>query len=223
MPRRSAYESAVLSSDALRAATRSKDGIRRNGALLALGQISEREFWVRTGPDWQRLGEKLWRAYRTKLPETVHPEDLAQEMRLEAARLMPAWDPSLRTLGDFLVWNAYAKARKWLNKQRNAEGQKGSAPSRLAIPASRLSNREPEDKPAPTAFDRAASASDQDERAAAAEAYRRLRRGVTDRQAASFFEALERAGEGRASKRDWRVIRETYEAMGSAFEALLSE
>jgi hypothetical protein len=219
--RRSAFREALR-----RQAATEKDGIRRHAARLALGEIDTTAFFRVTEKDWTNLATKLFHAYREKLPEAVDVVDLAQEMKLEAIRILPAWNPEKRSLGDYLVFNCYSKAKKWVNRQRNAEKRDGSAPSRLPISASRLSKRRTDDdSPVPNPFDRASVEAEQDGRAAGREAYRRLREGALgqDGRGTKFLNALEKLVSGKATKRDKTQIRDAIESMADAFEQFRHE
>jgi hypothetical protein len=213
----------ALREELRRQAATEKDGIRRHAARLALGEIDSAAFFRVTEQDWLNLGKSLFHAYRGKLPEALDPTDLAQEMRLEAARVLPKWDPEQRSIGDYLVFNACSKAKKWLNRQRNAEGRKGNAPSRLPIPASRLSRRRgDDDRPVPSPFDRASVSADQDGRAAGMAAYRLLKEGPLgqDGRAKELLASVERLATGKATKRDARRFAEAVGSMAAAFKHL---
>ncbi len=214
----------VFRHDLRREAATERDGIRRHAARLALAEIDLTEFFRATSGDWLRLAASLHNAYRDKLPEAVTPEDLAQEMRAETVRLLPKWNPRKRSIGDYLVFNAVSKAKKWLNLQRNAEGRKGNAPSRLPVLASRLAAAGDEGRRPPSPFERASVQADQESRAHGAAAYRRLKRVFGgDVRAARFAEALGRIVDGDGTRRDWRIVSETVESIAESFEILSEE
>lgn len=166
-------------------------GIVKHAARLRLGEITTDQFLRETARDWHNLARTLHNAYRNKLPDSLGVEDLAQEMQMEALRVMPRWNPSARCLGDFLVFNGCSKARKTLNKERQAEGRSGKNPSRHPIPASRLVRRSDEGKATNDPLDRGAVDADQEERLAGRELYRELTREL-----------------GRAAPRAIRILRE---------------
>lgn len=94
------------------------------------------EFVRRTGDDWGRMARDLYR--RWQLPAAVQPEDVLAELLTAAWRVLPAWDPDLRPLADYVCWNAYAATRKWINAQRDAYRRDGKNQSRHPIAESHL-------------------------------------------------------------------------------------
>lgn len=94
------------------------------------------EFIRRTGDDWSRMARELYR--RWQLPAAVQPEDVLAELLTAAWRVLPQWNPEGRPLADFVCWNAYAQARKWINAQRDAYRRDGKNQSRHPIAASHL-------------------------------------------------------------------------------------
>lgn len=94
------------------------------------------EFVRKTGDDWGRMARELYR--RWHLPAAVQPEDVLAELLAAAWKVLPLWDPRGRPLADYVCWNAYAQARKWLNHQRDAYRRDGKNQSRHPISESCL-------------------------------------------------------------------------------------
>lgn len=179
----------LLRRDAARAT-----GIRKHAARLLLGEITPNEFLRVTADDWLRLARTLHNAYRDKLPDSLGVEDLAQEMQLEAFRVLPGWKPGLRSVGDYLIYNGCSKARKTLNKERGAEGRDGKKPSRFPIPASRLARKSADGEDRRTVFDRQSVDADQEQRLIGRELYRELKREL-GRTTIRRIEALREGGD----------------------------
>lgn len=206
-----------------RQAATEKDGIRRHAARLMLGEIDMAGFFWATERDWTKLATLLFKNYSEKLPEAVGVDDLAQEMKVEVVRVLPKWNPGLRSVGDYLVFNCFSKAKKWVNRQRNAANRDGNAASRIPISASRLSKRRTDDdRPSPSPFDRASVDADQVGRAAGAAAYRRLKEGALgkDGRAKELLKSIERLATGKATKRDQKRFVAALDSMADAFEHL---
>ena len=89
------------------------------------------EFVCRTGDDWGRMARELFR--RWQVPAAVQAEDVLAELLTAAWRVIPHWDPGKRPLADYVCWNAYALARKWINRQRDAYRRDGKSQSRHPI------------------------------------------------------------------------------------------
>ena len=101
---------------------------------LRAGKISFDTFAKATAKEWDRMGHKLYRAYRNNLPLGVEVGDIIQEMMLAAWKCALDWDPARG--GDFtryVTWSAYAIAKRWVNGQRNALKRADKAPSRFPI------------------------------------------------------------------------------------------
>ena len=94
------------------------------------------EFVRRTGDDWGRMARELYR--RWQLPAAVQPEDVLAELLAAVWRVLPGWDPNQRPLAEYVCWNAYALARKWLHRQRDAYRRDGKNHSRHPIAESSL-------------------------------------------------------------------------------------
>lgn len=102
---------------------------------LRAGAITFRQFEAATAKDWTKLAGMLFLAWKQKLPAGIELDDIRQEMLCEAWRVTREFDP-LRNVSieSFVVFNACAKARKWIHKQRNAKRRDDKAPSRVPIP-----------------------------------------------------------------------------------------
>lgn len=94
------------------------------------------EFVRRTGDDWGRIARDLHR--RWQVPAAVQPEDVLAELLMAAWRVIPHWNPGGRALADYVCWNACARARKWINQQRDAYRRDGKNQSRHPIAESNL-------------------------------------------------------------------------------------
>jgi hypothetical protein len=114
-------------------------------ALLRLrrGEISFDRLVAQTRADWRRLAEYVHR--RWPLPPSISPDDVEQELLLGAWEAVGKWDPERGVaLQSYVIWNAIARAQKWLHKQRRAGKRYGAAPSRHDLPLSTFSaEREP--------------------------------------------------------------------------------
>jgi len=87
------------------------------------------DFARATRHEWVRLAAHLYRRYA--LPEGVEPEDVVQEMLLRAWSSCADWQPGKMPLHRYVTWSAYAAARKWIHRQRNALRRDDRAPSRF--------------------------------------------------------------------------------------------
>lgn len=94
------------------------------------------EFVRKTGDDWGRMARELYR--RWQVPAAVQPEDVLAELLAAAWQVLPRWDPTRRPLAEYVCWNAYARARKWINQQRDAYRRDGHSQSRHPISESSL-------------------------------------------------------------------------------------
>lgn len=109
------------------------DELRRVGTAGAtqMARAAFNEFVRRTGDDWGRMARELYR--RWQVPAAVQPEDVLAELLTAVWSVLPEWDPDQRPLADYVCWNAYARARKWINKQRDAYRRDGKNQSRHPI------------------------------------------------------------------------------------------
>lgn len=114
------------------------------------------EFVRRTSADWDRMSRELFR--RWQLPAAVQVEDVYAELLAAVWKVLPQWDPAGRPLADYLCWNAYAMARKWIHGQRDAYRRDGSSPGRFPIADASLAGSGAED-----GTDRRRSVIDQEE------------------------------------------------------------
>ena len=91
------------------------------GRLLALreGRVSFADFYAATRSLWFYMGGRLLRARNPGIG--VGEEDVAQEMVLECWRCVGRWDPERGTTIDgYVLFNSCARAKKWLDAQREA-------------------------------------------------------------------------------------------------------
>lgn len=112
---------------------------RLGGALAKLqaGEIGFREFADATGGDWNRMAADVARSWRA--PPGVDEEDVRQEFLLAIyeRRLLDVWD-GRQSLEQFVTWQSYTHAKRWLHRQRNALRRSGKAPGRYPISFSSL-------------------------------------------------------------------------------------
>jgi hypothetical protein len=98
------------------------------------------EFVRQTEKDFHFMAGKLFR--RWALPESEEPRDVVQTLLAEIARILPKFDPKRARIADFLVWNAFARGKKYTNRQRGAQGDR--LPSRHALASSSFASERPE-------------------------------------------------------------------------------
>jgi DNA-directed RNA polymerase specialized sigma24 family protein len=99
---------------------------------LYRGEISFDTFARLTQQDWNRLATRIYNNWRRKLPRGVELIDVRQEMLVAAWRTIPNYDPARGvSLRSFVVFNACAKALRWLHEQRNAKRRSEQSESRF--------------------------------------------------------------------------------------------
>lgn len=69
-----------------------------------------------TSKEFEKMAAKIYR--RWPLPEAVEPQDVMQDLHCEIVRIMKAYRPEKAQVADYLVWNAFARAKKECNRQR---------------------------------------------------------------------------------------------------------
>lgn len=89
------------------------------------------EFFKLTAKDFKKMAAKLFR--RWPLPEAVEPQDVIQDLHTEIARIMANYDPMRATVAAYLVWNAFARAKKDTNRQRGKVKDKEASIHALVI------------------------------------------------------------------------------------------
>jgi hypothetical protein len=107
--------------------------------LLALrsGRMSFQTFELRTRNVWVATAEHILR--RWKGPVAVSVEDVKQELLIYVWTFVGHWDPSLGiSIGRYVMFNAYDKAKKWLHQQRNAYRRDDKSSARFDLPVSSL-------------------------------------------------------------------------------------
>ena len=107
------------------------------GRLLALreGRMSFADFYAATRSLWGYMAARLLRARNPGIG--VGEEDVAQELVLECWRCVGRWDPSRGpTIDGYVLFNSCARAKKWLDAQR--EVCQGSALAKNPTRAPRL-------------------------------------------------------------------------------------
>lgn len=101
------------------------------------GEITFDTLAHRTQKTWVALATQL--LSRWKCTAAVSIEDVQQQLLLAAWRCIPNFDPSRgKSLHQYVIYNAYDKAKKWVHKQRNAYRRDDKAPSRVPVPLSAL-------------------------------------------------------------------------------------
>lgn len=112
---------------------------------LAAGEISFDVFAIRTSEHWQRLAQSLYGKWKTQIPAGVGVEDIKQEMLFQAWFTLPEYDATRgKTLHQYVVFQASARASRFINMQRNAFRRSGSAPSRFPTSFATLGDASPE-------------------------------------------------------------------------------
>lgn len=109
---------------------RSKQRHTMQEQLMALrnGHTNFDQFGRSTTSDWERIAGSLMRKWQC--PPGVGVEDVMQELMLAAWKFVDKWDPKYGVKIDrYVTWNAIDKAKKWINKQRQAgtAGDKGKS------------------------------------------------------------------------------------------------
>lgn len=90
------------------------------------------KFVRETQREFEKMAAKIHRMW--SLPEAVEPQDCLQDLHVEIVRIFGKYDPEKATVAAFLVWNAFARAKKACNQQRGKV--KGRDPSVHALPLS---------------------------------------------------------------------------------------
>ncbi len=107
--------------------------------LLALrtGRISFQTFERRTRNVWAAIAKHILRRWRG--PIAVSEQDIVQELYVSVWTFTGHWDEKHgQSITNYVVWNAYDKAKKWLHQQRNAYRRDDSSPSRCEMPFSAM-------------------------------------------------------------------------------------
>lgn len=98
---------------------------------LRAGKISFDQFALGTADEWDRLATSMWNSWRKNIPPTVSTEDIRQEMLLHAWQAVGKWDPERGTpLEKYVVFNACAKAARFIHTQRAAKRRSDKSESR---------------------------------------------------------------------------------------------
>lgn len=74
------------------------------------------QFVETTSKEFVKMATKIFRMW--SLPEAIEPEDVMQDLHLEIVRIMRSYNPTKATVAAFLIWNAFARAKKECNRQR---------------------------------------------------------------------------------------------------------
>jgi hypothetical protein len=88
------------------------------GHARRIGQFEAEyvKFVVATSKEFEKMATKIYRMW--SLPEAIEPQDVIQDLHLEIVRIMKNYNPSKATVAAFLIWNAFARAKKECNRQR---------------------------------------------------------------------------------------------------------
>lgn len=74
------------------------------------------DFVATTAKEFEKMAAKIFR--RRPLPDAVEQQDVMQDLHCEISRILRKYNPAKATVAAFLVWNAFARAKKETNKQR---------------------------------------------------------------------------------------------------------
>lgn len=74
------------------------------------------KFVRETSKEFEKMAMKIFRMWQ--LPEAVEPQDCMQDLHVEIVRIMRKYKPEKATVAAFLIWNAFARAKKECNRQR---------------------------------------------------------------------------------------------------------
>lgn len=69
-----------------------------------------------TEREFEKMATKIFRMWQ--LPEAVEPQDCLQDLHVEIVRILRKYKPEKATVAAYLVWNAFARAKKECNRQR---------------------------------------------------------------------------------------------------------
>jgi hypothetical protein len=124
------------------ATSEEKDQMERACEALRAGEIGDGAFLRLTGDRWRRTACYLWGHWRRKLPAWVEPEDVEQELLVQAVKYVRKWDPERSRrmpIGVYVVWSAIKRAQREMNGWRGAtkHGNSGTFPSRGEVTFSR--------------------------------------------------------------------------------------
>jgi DNA-directed RNA polymerase specialized sigma24 family protein len=147
----------------------------------------------------RRYAERRARCMR--LPDCIQLEDIEQEFYMRAWQAGQAYDASRGTNpGKYILMGGYRNANVWLHKQRGAESRNLRAPSRCAVPFSRMARRDSEQ------FDTlewlGAEEPTAEESVYAKERARTVMARLTPEDAELFLALMERGGNIAAALRD---------------------
>lgn len=105
-------------------------------ARLRAGEVTFSAFVQATRKNWRAVAHSIVR--RWDLPTWTDVEDVEQDLLLAAWTMIDRYDPTRgRSLKDYVVWNAYDKAKKRAHKARGAlrhGGKEDRSPSRYERP-----------------------------------------------------------------------------------------
>jgi ribosomal protein L12E/L44/L45/RPP1/RPP2 len=104
------------------------------GKRFGLFDRAYAEFVKSTEREFEKMALKIFR--RWPLPDAVEIADVIQDFHCEIIRIFAQYNPERATVAAFLVWNAFARAKKTTNKQRGAKQDKD--PSMFAFVVSGL-------------------------------------------------------------------------------------
>lgn len=103
-------------------------------AALYAREIGDAEYVARTRALWRKTARTIFRRWRRKLPAWVEPQDVEQELLLQALAHVRNWQPARTcgTIGQFVMWSAYKRTQRVLHHWRGAllSGNEGKNPSR---------------------------------------------------------------------------------------------
>lgn len=73
-------------------------------------------FVKETAKEFDKMATKIFRMWQ--LPEAIEPQDCLQDLHVEIVRILHKYKPEKATVAAYLIWNAFARAKKECNRHR---------------------------------------------------------------------------------------------------------
>lgn len=106
-----------------------RGGIPHHARMLASGAITPDAYVRNTARDYDNLARRLESFW--PLPRCIEHGDIVQQLYFATFVHARRWDPQKAPIGRYLVFNAMADTKKWLNDQRGA--RRGVDPSTFEL------------------------------------------------------------------------------------------
>ncbi len=99
---------------------------------LKRGDIAFEAFYIETKSDWNRLAAKQHRRMKHRLQGSADYDDILQEMLISIPESVETYDAEAGSMGlsSFVIWNAFAAAKDFINQQCGSYKGRTKEPSR---------------------------------------------------------------------------------------------